>query len=77
MTRGVVRMTNSSVQWEGFPTMVGKFMLKKGTLLTTDKELKWVVGIVSQQSGKNAVVVFDSQFLAEDYFNQLSETLGD
>lgn len=57
--------------------MVGKFMLKKGTLLTTDKELKWVVGIVSQQSGKNAVVVFDSQFLAEDYFNQLSETLGD
>ena len=69
-------MTNSSVQWEGFPTIIGKFMLKKGTLLTAEKELKWVVGIVSQQSGKNAVVVFDSAFLAEDYFNQLIETLG-
>lgn len=70
-------MTNSSVQWGGFPTVVGKFMLKKGTLLTADKQLKWVVGVVSQQSGKNAVVVFDSQFLADDYFNQLRETLGD
>lgn len=77
MTRGVVQMTNSSVQWDGFPTIVGKFMLKKGTLLTADKQLKWVVGVVSQQSGKNAVVVFDSQFLADDYFNQLRETLGD
>ena len=70
-------MTNSSVQWEGFPTIVGKFLLKKGTLLTANKELKWVVGIVSQQSGKNAVVVFDSEFLANDYFEQLRETLGD
>ena len=69
-------MTNSSVQWDGFPTIVGKFLLKKGTLLTVNKELKWVVGIVSQQSGKNAVVVFDSSILAEDYFNQLRETLG-
>ena len=73
----VVIMTNSSVQWDGFPTIVGKFMLKKGTLLTANKELKWVVGVVSQQSGKNAVVVFDSQFLANDYFLQLRETLGD
>ena len=70
-------MTNSSVQWDGFPTIVGKFLLKQGTLFTADKELKWVVGLVSQQSGKNAVVVFDSAFLAEDYFNQLRETLGD
>lgn len=70
-------MTNSSVQWEGFPTIVGKFMLKKGSVRTADNKLKWVVGIVSQQSGKNAVVVFDSQFLAEDYFTQLRETLGD
>lgn len=69
-------MTNSSVQWDGFPTIIGKFLLKQGTLLTAN-ELKWVVGIVSQQSGKNAVVVFDSAFLAEDYFNQLRETLGD
>lgn len=69
-------MTNSSVQWDGFPTIIGKFLLKQGTLLTAYKEFKWVVGIVSQQSGKNAVVVFDSQFLAEDYFNQLKETLG-
>ena len=70
-------MKDSSIQWNGFPTIVGKFLLKKGTLLTSNKELKWVVGIVSQQSGKNAVVVFDSQFLAEDYFNQLRVTLGD
>ena len=70
-------MTNSSVQWDGFPTVVGKFLLKQGTLLTANKELKWVVGIVSQQSGKNTVVGFDSAFLAEDYFNQLRETLGD
>ena len=70
-------MTNSSVQWDGFPTVVGKFLLKQGTLLTANKELKWVVGIVSQQSGKNAVVVFDSEFLANDYFEQLRETLGD
>lgn len=70
-------MTNSSVQWGGCPTIVGKFMLKQGTFITADGKLKWVVGIVSQQSGKNAVVVFDSQFLAEDYFIQLRETLGD
>lgn len=70
-------MTNSSVQWDGFPTAVGKFLLKQGTFFTADNELKWVVGIVSKQSGKNAVVVFDSAFLAEDYFKQLKETLGD
>ena len=70
-------MKNSSVQWGIHPTIVGKFLLKQGTLFPADKELKWVVGIVSQQSGKNAVVVFDSKFLAEDYFNQLRETLGD
>lgn len=70
-------MMNSSVQWGIYPTIVGKFLLKQGTLLTANKELKWVVGIVSQQSGKNAVVVFDSAFLAEDYFNQLRETVGD
>lgn len=76
MTRGAVQMTNSSVQWEGFPTLIGKFLLKQGSLFTANKELKWVVGIVSQQSGKNAVVVFDSEFLANDYFEQLRETLG-
>lgn len=70
-------MTNSSVQWDGFPTVVGKFLLKKGTLITADRKLKWVVGIVSQQSGHNAVVLFDSSFLANDYFEQLKIILGD
>lgn len=70
-------MTNSSVQWDGFPLVVGEFLLKKGLFITADRKLKWVVGIVSQQSGKNAVAVFDSGFLANDYFLQLRETLGD
>lgn len=70
-------MTNSSIQWNGLPKIVGGFMLKKGTVRTADNELEWVVGLVSQQNGKKAVATFSNPRSATSYFNQLRETLGD
>lgn len=70
-------MRDSSIQWNGLPTIVGGFMLKKGTVRTADNKLKWVVGIVSQQNGKKVVARFSNPRSATSYFNQLRETLGD